>query len=187
MFLLFTASAAGGALLDESDNGTLDRLLTTRLTLAKLLAGKLLYLTSLGLAQLIVMFVWGALVFKVELMQHLAGFFMMAIPTALACSSFGLLLASVSRSRAQLSAISTMTVLTISALGGSMFPRFLMPRAMQKFSLIAFNSWALEGFTKVFWREEPLLNLWPQITVLLLTTILFFSIARFLTRRWEIS
>jgi len=80
-----------------------------------------------------------------------------------------------------------MTVLTMSAVGGSMFPRFLMPEALQKFSLIAFNSWALEGFTKVFWREEPLLSLWPQISVLLATTMIFFAIARALTRRWELS
>ena len=40
MFLLFTASAAGGSLLDESDSGTLDRVLSSRVTMTTLLAGK---------------------------------------------------------------------------------------------------------------------------------------------------
>jgi len=65
MFLLFTASNAGGALLEESESGTLDRILTTRVTLTKLLLGKLVYLWTLGFAQLVVMFVWGAIAFDV--------------------------------------------------------------------------------------------------------------------------
>jgi len=63
MFLLFTASGAGGALLDEVESGTLDRILSTRVSMSKLLGGKLVYLWTLGVLQLIVMFVWGALAF----------------------------------------------------------------------------------------------------------------------------
>ena len=70
----------------------------------------------------------------------------MALPTALACSAFGLVLAAVCRTRKQLVAVSNLVILSISALGGSMFPRFLMPEALQRASLVAFNSWALEGF-----------------------------------------
>jgi ABC-2 type transport system permease protein len=187
MFLLFTASGAGGALLDEHDSGTLDRILTTRVSMTELLVGKLLFLTTLGVTQLIVMFLWAALVFGLDFHRHLPGFFIMAIATALACSAFGLLLASIARSRAQLSAITTLLVLSISAVGGSMFPRFLMPEAMQKAGLVVFNSWALEGFLKVFWREEPLLNLWPQVAVLLGTTLAFFLLARRIARRWEMA
>src|SRR5205085_915312 len=61
MFLLFTASNAGGALLEENESGTLDRILTTRLSFTTLLLGKLGYLWTLGFVQLCVMFLWGAL------------------------------------------------------------------------------------------------------------------------------
>jgi ABC-2 type transport system permease protein len=115
MFLLFTASGAGGALLDEAESGTLDRILSTRVSMSTLLAGKLLYLWTLGVLQMIVMFVWGALVFRLPLMNHLPGFAVMTAATTLACSAFGLLLAAVARTRAQLGAISTLAVLTISA------------------------------------------------------------------------
>ena len=40
MFLLFTASSSAGSLLDEADSGTLDRVLSSRVTMTKLLAGK---------------------------------------------------------------------------------------------------------------------------------------------------
>ena len=43
----------------------------------------------------------------------------------------------------------------MSALGGSMFPRFLMSENMQKVGLLTFNAWALDGYLKVFWRDAP--------------------------------
>jgi ABC-2 type transport system permease protein len=187
MFLLFTASNAGGALLEENESGTLDRILTTRLTLTQLLLGKLAYLWTLGFVQICVMFVWGAIAFRLQLVQHIGGFLIMALSTSLATSAFGLLLASVCRTRAQLGAMSTLVVLSLSAIGGSMFPRFLMPAGLQKAGLVLFNSWALEGFTNVFWRELPLSSLALPAAVLVGWGVVFFIVARQLTKRWEIA
>ena len=187
MFLLFTASNAGGALLEENESGTLDRILTTRLTLTQLLLGKLAYLWTLGFVQICVMFIWGAIAFRLQLAQHIGGFLIMALTTSLATSAFGLLLASVCRTRAQLGAMSTLVVLSLSAIGGSMFPRFLMPAGLQKAGLVLFNSWALEGFTNVFWRELPLQSLALPAAVLVGWGIVFFIVARQLTKRWEIA
>jgi ABC-2 type transport system permease protein len=110
----------------------------------------------------------------------------MALPTALACSAFGLVLAALCRTRKQLVAVSNLVILSISALGGSMFPRFLMPESFQKASLVAFNSWALEGFLDVLWRDRPLAALAPEVAVLLGWTIVFFVVARRVARRWEV-
>jgi ABC-2 type transport system permease protein len=187
MFLLFTASNAGGALLEENESGTLDRILTTRLTLTQLLLGKLVYLWTLGFVQICVMFVWGAIAFRLQLVEHIGGFLIMALSTSLATSAFGLLLASVCRTRAQLGAMSTLVVLSLSAIGGSMFPRFLMPAGLQKAGLVLFNSWALEGFTNVFWRELPLSSLALPAAVLVGWAIVFFIASRQLTKRWEIA
>lgn len=187
MFLLFTASNAGGALLEENESGTLDRILTTRLTLTQLLFGKLAYLWTLGFTQISIMFLWGALAFRLQLFQHIGGFLIMALSTSLATSAFGLLLASICRTRAQLGALSTLVVLSLSAIGGSMFPRFLMPPGLQKAGLVLFNSWALDGFTNVFWRELPLSSLTLPAAVLIGWGIVFFAAARQLTKRWEIA
>lgn len=186
MFLLFTAAGAGGALIEERESGTLDRLLSTRVTMGQLLAGKLFYLASLGFVQITVMFVWGWALFGLELPGHFLGFFLMAVPTALVSSAFGLVLAAISKTRKQLVAMSNLVILSISALGGSMFPRFLMPEALQKASLVMFNAWSLEGFLDVFWREEPLVALVPEIAVLLAWTVALFLVARRLARRWEL-
>jgi ABC-2 type transport system permease protein len=36
-----------------------------------------------------------------------------------------------------------------------MFPRFLMPLAMRKAGLFTIKALAIDGFTKVFWRDLP--------------------------------
>jgi ABC-2 type transport system permease protein len=185
MFLLFTASGAAGALLDEQDSGTLERLLSTRLGMGRLLAGKWLYLTILGSLQMAVMFTWGAVVFGLDLLGHLPGFALVTAFTTAASAGFGLVLASACRTRAQLGGLSTIVILVMSAIGGSMFPRFLMPEALQKAGLVTFNGWALDAYLKVFWREEPLVSLWPQLLVLAGMTAAFLTATRLLARRWE--
>ena len=185
MFLLFSAAGAGGALIEEAESGTLDRILSTRVTMTRLLLGKLGYLSLVAVLQLTVMFVWGEMFFGVELHRHLAGFLIMSVVTALAASCFGLLLAAVCRSRMQLVALSNLSILVMSALGGSMVPRYLLSEKIQKLGLITLNAWAIDGFKKVFWREEPLTNLWPQVGVLLGASVVLFAIARRVATRWD--
>jgi len=152
-----------------------------------ILFGKWIFLALMGCAQLTVMFLWGALAFKLPLFSHLGGFAIMTVVTASAAAGLGLVLATIAKSRAQLSGFSTILILTMSALGGSMFPRFLMSETMQRFGLVTFNGWALDGYLKVFWREVPTWQLWPQVLVLGTLTLVFLAVARTLARRWEIS
>jgi ABC-2 type transport system permease protein len=185
MFLLFTASASSGALLDEAESGTLDRVLSSRITMTRLLAGKLLFNTLLAFTQLVAMFLYGWAVFKLDFFDHLGGFTVMGLATAFAVAAFGMLLASACHTRAQLGALSTLLILIMSSVGGSMFPRYLMPPAMQKAGLLTLNAWAIDGFTKVFWYELPLWDLRNQVGVLVASGIVLFLVARRIARRWE--
>ena len=185
MFLLFTASGSAGVLLDEADSGTLDRVLSSHITMTSLLAGKLTYNILLAFTQLTVMFLWGWAVFHLDLFSHIPGFIVMGLCTAVAVAAFGMLLASLCHTRAQLGAVSTLLILIMSSVGGSMFPRYLMPAAMQKAGLFTINAWAIDGFTKVFWRDLPVTALWPQVSVLLAVGIVLFLLARRVARRWE--
>lgn len=185
MFLLFGATGGGGALLEERENQTLDRLLTTGLTMDQLLLGKWFYLTTMGVVQTLAMFLWGQCVFGIELFRHFDGFLIMTITTAGAAAAFGLLLATLCRTRGQLNGLSVIVVLTMSALGGSMVPRYVMSQSLRDAGLWTFNAWALDGFDKVFWRELPVIELWPQMSVLMLSGALFLFTARLLAVRWE--
>ncbi|MFZ0302462.1 MAG: ABC transporter permease [Terracidiphilus sp.] len=185
MFLLFTASGSAGALLDEAESGALDRVLSSRISMTRLLAGKLLFNTLLAFTQLVAMFLFGWAVFKLDFFSHIAGFTIMGIATAFSVAAFGLLLASACHTRAQLGALSTLLILIMSSIGGSMFPRYLMPENIQKAGLLTLNAWAIDGFTKVFWRNLPITSLVPQVGVLVAAGIVLFLVARRVARRWE--
>lgn len=185
MFLLFSATTASGSLLEERENSTLDRLLCSRLTMDQLLLGKWAYLTIIGAIQMSLMFIWGALVFRIDLLNHLEGFAAMTLVTAGAAASFALMLAAICQSRMQLGWVSTIVILSMSALGGSMVPRYLMSENIQRVGLLTFNAWALEGYNKVFWRELPLNELSMELAVLTTCGFVFILAARIFAIRWE--
>lgn len=187
MFLLFSATGAGGALIEEAESGTLDRVLSTNVSMTRLLFGKAVYLSAVAIVQLSVMFAWGQIFFGLDLTHHVPGFLVMTAVTAAASSCFGLVLAAVSRSRTQLVALSNLIILAMSALGGSMVPRYALSETIQKLGLVTLNAWAIDGFMKVFWRDEPVTHLWPQVAVLIAASALLFALARRLARRWDVA
>lgn len=185
MFLLFSATTASGSLLEERENSTLDRLLCSRLTMDQLLLGKWAFLTIIGSLQMTLMFLWGAVVFGIDLQHHIEGFVALTLVTAGASSSFALMLAALCKSRMQLGWVSTIVILTMSALGGSMVPRYLMSESIQKVGLWTFNAWALDGYNKIFWRELPLQDVGMELAVLTASGFVFIVAARFFAIRWE--
>ena len=66
-----------------------------------------------------------------------------------------------------------------------MVPRYMMPEGMQRLGLVTFNAWAVVGFQKVFWRDAPVADLWPELAVLGAMTLVGLAVARTLARRWE--
>ncbi len=185
MFLLFGAVGGAGSLLEEEESQTLERLMCSSLGMTRLLAGKWLLLTIVGVVQVTVMFAWAQLAFGVDLLGHLPGFAVMTVVTAGAASSLALALAAACRTRAQLNAVAIILILTMSALGGSMVPRYVMSGTMREIGRLTFNAWALDGYTKVFWRGLPLRALLPEVAVLVAVAVALFALARLLARRWE--
>ena len=187
MFLLFTMSTAMRGLVQEAEGGTLERLLSTELTIGRLLFARWLFATLLGCAQMAIMFLWGFAVFGLDLFApgHLAGTAVMTVAAAATAATFGLVLGTLCRSAAQMQGLGTVVILLMSALGGSMVPRYLMPEAMQRVGLLTFNAWAVEGYEKVLWRDAPIAALWPELAVLLGSTVVGLIIARLLARRWD--
>ena len=76
-------------------------------------------------------------------------------------------------------------ILTMSAMGGSMVPRYIMSETMQTMGRITFNAWALDGYNKVFWYGMPVSEMLLELSMLLAMAIVFFCLARLMAVRWE--
>jgi ABC-2 type transport system permease protein len=155
MMLLFVVGGLGASILDEKQEGTLKRLLYSPLKPNHILFGKMLSTNVICVLQLTVMFLYAWIAFGLAIWQNIPSLVLMILATGFACSSFGVVLASFAKTRAQVQGFSTLIVLTMSAIGGSMIPTFAMPPFMQKLSYFSVNYWGIQGFYDIFWRNLP--------------------------------
>ncbi|MCD4818851.1 MAG: ABC transporter permease [Candidatus Cloacimonetes bacterium] len=177
MFLLFSVTNAGASLLDEKNNGTIKRLLVAPVTRNQILTAKMFYIMIMAIFQLLVLFTFGWLVFKLNIFKDIPALLSMIIVTAFACSALGIFIASICKNQHQVSSISTLIILGMSALGGSMVPLMIMPAYIKKIARFTLNYWAMKGFTDIFWRNLHLKDIVPSLIVLSLITIVFTTIA----------
>ena len=177
MMLLFSVAGMGSSLLAEKEEGTLRRLLYTPLGSGDILFGKMLSTTIIAVAQLLVMFVFGWLVFGLDIFLNLPALLLIILATALACASFGILLSAISKSRKQVEAMSTIIILVMSAIGGSMMPLPIMPEFMQKLAVISVNYWSIQGFYDIFWRQLEIVDMLPKIGILILIATVMIGVS----------
>ena len=179
MMLLFSVVGMGATLLDEKEKGTLKKLLFSPIRPNNILFGKMVYVNIISIFQLLIMFVYVWLAFGLDIMHHLPSLLLMIIATAYACSSLGVFLASFAKSRQQVQGLSTLIVLLMSSIGGSMMPVFLMPAFLQKISVFTVNYWGIQGFYDIFWRLLPLIDFafLSRVLALILIGTLFNFIA----------
>lgn len=159
LMLLFSVAGIGESLLEEKQEGMLKKLLCSPMHPNNILFGKIVFTNIISIAQLIIMFVFAWLVFGLDIMHHLPSLVLMILVLAYACSSFGIFLSSFAKSRKQVQALSTIIILVMSGIGGSMVPLFVMPEIMQKIAVFTVNYWGIQGFYDIFWRLFPLTDI----------------------------
>lgn len=168
LFLLFSVSGRSAILIEERETGVLSRLLCSELGLGRLLIGRWLFLTMLGFLQVSLMFTWASILFGLPLWipHRLLAFATLTVFSAAGAAALGVLLGVSCRTRAQLNGIASVLILCMSAIGGSMFPRFLMPEGLQKVGAFTFNAWAVGGYQKIFWYDARAWALLPEFLVI---------------------
>lgn len=189
MMLMFSLVAGAGTLLDEHDQGTLQRLRLIPSAANSILLGKTLFLVSIGIMQLIVLFVFGAIVFDVPVIEHLSSIVIISLATVVAVSGMGMLLATFAKTRKQLEGTSTLIILAMSALGGAWFPREMTPDIFQTLGNFTVTAWSMDAYHGALWYGKGLLpsgeldGYWLQIVVLLAIGAGFWTLARLLFRK----
>jgi ABC-type Na+ efflux pump permease subunit len=167
LMLLFSVAGVGTSILEEKENGTINRLLYSPLKVSTILYGKMLFAFFISILQLTAMFLFAWLILSMDLSVNIPGLILMIIATSFAVSSLGIFLAAVAKTRQQAQNLSTIIILVMSAIGGSMIPLFIMPSILQKIAVLSVNYWGIQGFYDIFWRTLPLEAILPKILILL--------------------
>lgn len=161
MFLLFAAAQSALGILDDQEAGILDRIAAGPGGIDVVVNGRFLFIVLQGLVQTCLIFGVAWLGYGVDLPGNFGPWAMITVSSAVLAAGLGLLLVTACQTRAQAQVLPTVVILIMSAIGGSMVPRFFMPHWLQQLGWATPNTWALEAYSGVFWRSEPALQLVP--------------------------
>lgn len=185
LFVLLSAVIGAGSLHDDMETGIVDRVLAGPAGIAPLVDGRAMFLVAQGTAQAALIFgvAWAA--YGVSLSGRLIPWLLVTVALAAASAGLLLLVATLCRTARQSHTVSNVVVLVLSAVGGSMVPRFLMPPWLQQVGWATPNAWALEGYAAALRTGAAWQASLPAVGVLLAAGAAGWIGARLLARRWE--
>lgn len=179
MMLLFSITGMGSSIIKERDSGTLKRILYSPIKPWQIILGKFGSGLVFAMIQMTILVIFAWLAFGLDIFRNFSGLVLLVFATAMAVSGFGILIASLAKSQKQVESLSLITILVMSALGGSMMPLFLFPEIIKTVAHFTINYWAIDGFYDVLGRDVGVMGIIQNTLVLLLFSILSSIIAIF--------
>jgi ABC-type Na+ efflux pump permease subunit len=176
-FILFSLMTAGIALIVERQNGTLQRLMTTRLRRWELIGGKAAGMFCLTFAQQIILIGVAQLFFGVDYLRDPAALLVMMVSLSLVASTLGLLLASVMTSEQALIATTVLVSMAVAALSGAWFPLEVTGQAFQTVGHLLPTAWILDGLRGIVVRGFDVADVLPAFAVSIAWAAGFFILA----------
>jgi len=166
LFLLFSAMQGAISMIDERTSGIVDRLVATPGGYPTVVGGKALFLVGQGVVQVTLIFAFAGVFYGINWLDRFGPWLLTAVLAAATAAGLALLTASLCSSRQQAQTASSFVVLILSAIGGSMVPRFMMPEWLRELGWITPNAWAIEAWQGLLWRDASLVELAPAWIVL---------------------
>lgn len=158
MFTLFAISLTSVTLVEERRRGTLERLMTTRLSRGEFLMGTWLGSLVRGLFQVAVLFGLGWAIFRMFSLSTLASVMTFSVVSVAAVAGIGLLIAAISRTSEQANWTGVFFTMIMSVLGGSFFDLSGATGILAVLTRLTYNFWANDGFRRIIIKGESLVT-----------------------------
>jgi ABC-type Na+ efflux pump permease subunit len=180
-FIMFSLMTAGMAVIMERRNGTLRRLMTTRVRRWELIAGKMTGMFVLTFLQQVLLMGVGQLFFGVDYLNDPAALLLMMVALSLVASALGLLLAALLSSEQALVAAIVIVSMSVSALSGAWFPLEITGPGFQFVGHLLPTAWILDGLRGIIVRGYGVADVWAAFAFALAWSAGLFgaAVARF--------
>ena len=149
MFVLMSMAFSGIGIVVERQEGQLRRFAYTPAGRTEVVLGKLLGRIEIAGVQILFLLAVGMFVFKVSLGRSPGALILLMGALAFCAGSFGVLFGSLFRSAEQVSGMSVVTTLTMSALGGCWWPIEVVAKPFRIVALFFPTGWAMDGLHKL--------------------------------------
>lgn len=169
VFLLFAAMHGAFSLIEERRQGLSDRLAAAPGGLPGIVVGKFVFLLFQGVLQAGLIFLAAAGLYGVTIGPRWLEWLATTVLVSAAAAGLALAVCAAAATRQQAHLASTFGVLLLSAIGGSMVPRYLMPPWLQQAGWLTPNAWAIEAYRSALtesWRAS--LPAWGVLATLAL-------------------
>jgi ABC-2 type transport system permease protein len=176
MYVLFAISISAAALVEERRKGTLERLLTTHLTIGELFLGKFLANVFRGFIQTFILLALSYAVFRIFTPLSFLEALLIDLLFATACSAIGLLIASAVRSQDSATWIGVFFTMTMTMLGGTFFT-ISKGTTLYTFSKLSVNGYAITAFKTII-NNGSFSTLGVEIAVMVGVTLVGLIVSR---------
>jgi len=174
--IFWIVSMIAGSVLVEKRDGTFRRLLVAPMSRAAMLGGKMLPYYLINVLQIAIMLGASSLMFGLALGSSPAGLVVVSLAAAATATGLGVLVSAFARTEAQIGGLTTLVLLSASALGGCFIPRFAMPEWLRTAGLITPHAWALDAYQDLLVRGYGLVDVLPKVGMLGVFALAFFAI-----------
>ncbi|MBM3132680.1 MAG: ABC transporter permease [Chloroflexi bacterium] len=181
MFILFAVSLSARTLVEERKRGTLERLLTTRLTVGELFLGKFLHNVLRGFIQSFILLALAYAVFQMFNPVSFVECLFIASVFAAVVSSFGLIIGSIARTEDQASWIAVFFTQVMVMLGGTFF-EISEGSALYPLSRISVNTYVNDALKTVIADDGGLGDVGIEMTILAGVAVVGLIVGRHLFR-----
>ena len=181
MFVLFAITMAARALVEERKKGTLERLLTTQLSVRQLFAGKFLVNLSRGFIQTLILLLLAYAVFQMFTPLSFIESLVIALIFIAAVSSLGLIIGSLARTEEQATWTAAVFTMATVILGGT-FIEIPESGVLNVLSKISINTYANDAFETIIAEGGTLADVGLQMGVLAGVAVVGLFLGRILFR-----
>jgi ABC-2 type transport system permease protein len=179
MFVLFALTMSARAIVEERKKGTLERLLTTRLSVGQLFMGKFLSSVSRGFVQTLILLALAYIAFQIFTPLTFIQSLVILLIFAAAASALGMVIAAIARTEDGATWIAVFFTMVMVMLGGTFF-EIGEGSVLHTLSQFSINTYANSAFTTVIAEEGSLANLGMELGVLAGVTVVGLILSRIL-------
>ena len=179
MFVLFAITLSARAIVEERRKGTLERLLTTRLSVGQLFVGKFLANVSRGFVQTFILLTLAYIVFQIFTPLTFIECLVIALIFAAAASALGMVIAAVARSEDGATWIAVFFTMVMVMLGGTFF-EIGKGSVLYTISQFSINTYANTAFKTIISEGGSLANLGLELGVMAGVAVVGLVLSRIL-------